>query len=297
MPSTSRTEKDSIVTLLSRNCCLVCVVNLCHTALLATAALPALDKNILIMISGKLDSKRIRRGFNNSGTDNLDDTAPTNLLLTKVSSLEKDLERRQESYVARERAYKTRIQELEEELSFIRQSKTGWMKSDGKMAKLKSMQGQIMKNVELVQDRTSRVLQEQERDLLRAFRARLFDVQTELEKEKGKKEDGAGAWIERSRKLESEVEWAKEVADRLERVNQTLLTENARLKSQFHSQEEDRNFLIVQLVNVKKENAHLKAEYSAIGIENESYQNQVRYRAEQRFLISFLEQYCNVITQ
>ena len=297
MPSTSRTEKDSSVTQLSRNCCLVCVVNLCHTALLATAALPALDKNILIMISGKLDSKRIRRGFNNSGTDNLDDTAPTNLLLTKVSSLEKDLERRQESYVARERAYKTRIQELEEELSFIRQSKTGWMKSDGKMAKLKSMQGQIMKNVELVQDRTSRVLQEQERDLLRAFRARLFDVQTELEKEKGKKEDGAGAWIERSRKLESEVEWAKEVADRLERVNQTLLTENARLKSQFHSQEEDRNFLIVQLVNVKKENAHLKAEYSAIGIENESYQNQVRYRAEQRFLISFLEQYCNVITQ
>eukprot|EP00596_Hydrurales_sp_CCMP1899_P005629 CAMPEP_0119043944 /NCGR_PEP_ID=MMETSP1177-20130426/27150_1 /TAXON_ID=2985 /ORGANISM="Ochromonas sp, Strain CCMP1899" /LENGTH=407 /DNA_ID=CAMNT_0007013129 /DNA_START=269 /DNA_END=1492 /DNA_ORIENTATION=- len=144
------------------------------------------------------------------------------------------------------------------------------------MSKLKSMQGQIMKNVELVQDRTSRVLQEQERDLLRAFRARLFDVQTELEKEKSKKEDGAGAWIERSRKLESEVEWAKEVADRLERVNQALLTENTRLKSQFTSQEEDRNFLIAQLVGVKKENAQLKAEYSAIGLENETLENQLK---------------------
>ena len=234
-------------------------------------------KIIEAMLSGKLDSKRSRRGFNSSGTDNLDDVAPASSLIAKVSVLEKDLERRLESYVARERAYKTRIQELEEELSFVRQTKTGWMKSDGKMEKLKSMQGQIMKNVELVQDRTSRVLQEQERDLLRAFRARLFDVQTELEKEKSKKEDGAGAWIERSRKLESEVEWAKEVADRLERVNQTLLTENARLKSQFFSQEEDRNFLIVQLVNVKKENAQLKAEYSAIGIENEAFQNQVRH--------------------
>ena len=79
------------------------------------------------------------------------------------------------------------------------------------------MQGQILNRVELVQDRTAKILQEQERDLLRAFRARLFDVQTELEKEKSKKDDGAVAWIERSRKLESEVEWSKEVAERLER--------------------------------------------------------------------------------
>ena len=219
------------------------------------------------------------RRFNGFETGNPvgDDTAANSVALgNKITSLEKDLERRQESYVARERAYKTRIEELEEELKFQRQEKTGWMKSDAKMFKLKSMQGQIVKNVELVQDRTSRVLQEQERDLLRAFRARLFDVQTELEKEKSKKEDGAGAWIERSRKLEAEVEWAKEVADRLERVNQTLMTDNSRLKSQFASQEEDRNFLIVQLVNVKKENAQLKAEYSAIESENATFQVQMK---------------------
>lgn len=82
---------------------------------------------------------------------------------------------------------------------------------------------QILRNVELVQNRTASVLKEQENDLLRSFRARLFDVQTELEKEKSKKDDGAAAWIERSRQLESEMEWAKEVADRLERVNQSLL--------------------------------------------------------------------------
>lgn len=113
-------------------------------------------------------------------------------LISRISLLERDLERRQESYVARERSYKLRIEELEEELSNQRREKTGWMKSDTKMSHLKSMQGQILKNVELVQDRTAKILQEQERDLLRAFRARLFDVQTELEKEKSKKDDGAG---------------------------------------------------------------------------------------------------------
>lgn len=188
----------------------------------------------------------------------------------KINYLEKDIERRQESYISRERAYKVRIDELEEELTSHKQQKTGWMNSDSKISKLKEMQGKILNNVELVQDRTARIMQEQERDLLRAFRARLFDVQTELEKEKSKKDDGAAAWIEKSRQLESEVEWSKEVCDRLERVNQSLLQENARLKSQFSSQEEDRNFLIKQLVSVKKDNARLRAEYNEVELENEA---------------------------
>lgn len=119
---------------------------------------------------------------------------------------------------------------MEEELNAIKTAKTGWMNVDTKVLKLKATHAKIVDNVELVQERTSRILQEQERDLLRAFRTRLalnvcvplinissnayyrlFDVQTELEKEKSKKDDGAGAWIERSRQLEAEVEWAKEV--------------------------------------------------------------------------------------
>lgn len=47
-----------------------------------------------------------------------------------------------------------------------------------------------------------------------------IDNQTELEKEKMRKGDGAGAWIERSRKLETELDWTSEVADRLDRMNQ-----------------------------------------------------------------------------
>jgi hypothetical protein len=190
-------------------------------------------------------------------------------LMSKLEGVSKEAARRQESYVARERDYKHRIDELEEELANQRLKRSGWMKEDTGISKLKDLQTQILNNVELVQDRTAKILQEQERDLLRAFRARLFDVQTELEKERSKKDDGAAAWVERSRQLEAEVEWAKEVADRLERVNQTLLQENGRLKSQFASQEEDRNFLIKQLVNVKKDNAKIRAEYTELEKEYE----------------------------
>eukprot|EP01031_Cornospumella_fuschlensis_P039657 gene39657-48280_t len=218
-------------------------------------------------------SKPMSVNMNTGDSFQMDDGSS---LHTRLAQLEKDLERRQESYITRERAYKMRIDELEEELAAQRESKTGWMKSDSKISKLRAMHSQILGNVELVQDRTARILQEQERDLLRAFRARLFDVQTELEKEKGKKDDGAAAWIERSRQLEAEVEWAKEVADRLERVNQTLLQENNRLKSQFTSQEEDRNFLIKQLVAVKKDNARLRAEYTELENENENLKSEMR---------------------
>lgn len=47
------------------------------------------------------------------------------------------------------------------------------------MESLKNMHQQILHNVEMVQDRSSKILQEQEKDLLRAFRARLFDVQVD----------------------------------------------------------------------------------------------------------------------
>lgn len=195
--------------------------------------------------------------------------------LSKISFLERDIERRQESYIARERAYKARIEELEEEVNLLKESKTEWMTKDSKISKLRHMQTQILGNIEVVQDRTARILQEQERDLLKAFRARLYDVQTELDKERSRKDDGTGAWIDRCNTLTSELEWSKSVADRLERVNQALMQDNSRLKSEYASQEEDRNFIIAQLVAVKKENARLRAEYSAVESELSSLKQKV----------------------
>lgn len=99
---------------------------------------------------------------------------------------------------------------------------------------------------------------------MRAFRARLYSVQEELESEKNKTDDGASAWIEKSKQLETEVEWTKELADRLDRLNQSLTRENQRLKTQFTTQENDREFLVKQLVGVKKDNVRLRNEYDAL---------------------------------
>lgn len=211
-------------------------------------------------------------------TANSDDPA---VLRAKISLLEEDLRRRQENYILRERAHLAKIEEYEEEIQNYRKQKVGWMNADDKSSKIKMFQQQILENIELVQDRTGKILQEQERDLLRAFRARLFDIQSELERERNKKDDGADAWADKGRQLEAELEWSKEVADKLERVNQALTAENNRLKSQSQSQEEDRNFMIKQLVAIKKENAKFRVEYSALEQENQSLLEKVRRLEEQ----------------
>lgn len=131
------------------------------------------------------------------------------------------------------------------------------------MGRLRNMQANILGNVEHVQKQTARILQEQERDLLRAFRARLYDVQTELERERARAEDGAAVWIEKNRQLSKELEWAKDMADRLDRHNAALVKENTRLKLQFKTQEDDREYLIRQLVATKKDAARLRVELSA----------------------------------
>ncbi|KAF0742529.1 hypothetical protein Ae201684_002621 [Aphanomyces euteiches] len=50
------------------------------------------------------------------------------------------------------------------------------------------------------------------------------------------------------------------MADRLDRLNQSLTRENQRLKTQFSMQENDREFLVRQLVSVKKDNVRLRKE-------------------------------------
>lgn len=60
----------------------------------------------------------------NEFNERRDDSA---FLLSRVDMLEKDLERRTEAYIRRERAYKTRIEELEEEVEKMRSAKNEWM--------------------------------------------------------------------------------------------------------------------------------------------------------------------------
>jgi chromosome segregation ATPase len=223
----------------------------------------------------------------------LDGNDETNSLVEKLNNVKEELKITQESFISRERAYKIRIDELEEQLAKKRREKIGWMDRDPKIGELKKKQAQILSNVALVQDRFSRVVREQETDLLRAFQARLLDVQAELEMQKSKKDDGAVAYIELSKAKEYEVEKEKVKADLKERQNQALLQANNRLKSQFASREEDRNYLVMQINMARTDNARLRNEFGELEAENKKLEAQVRTSPGVQDCVSVLLTLCS----
>lgn len=99
--------------------------------------------------------------------------------------------------------------------------------------------------------------------MLRQFRVRLFDVEDRLKKEHTKRDDGTGMskdWLEKAQRLSKDLDRYREEAVRLDRQNEILLRENNRLKSAAKTHDDDRDFLLRQIVGLKKENARLKKE-------------------------------------
>merc|ERR1712070_85817 len=129
---------------------------------------------------------------------------------------------------------------------------------DNRMEEFREKHGQIQEKIFEMKDKTAAILQEQEHDLLRAFRARMYDVTMQLEKERNQKDDGALEWIDKARALGKELDVYKTEAVRLDKVNERLQKENNRLRLQFKSQEEDRDELVRQVLALKRETAKLR---------------------------------------
>ena len=91
-------------------------------------------------------------------------------VLKENESLRADAKRRLESYTRREKKYQDEVEELRGELD---RTKKGKPQEDAAMQRLRTDHRQVMDGIDSLQKRTSSVLQEQEKDLLRAFRARL----------------------------------------------------------------------------------------------------------------------------
>jgi hypothetical protein len=126
------------------------------------------------------------------------------------------------------------------------------------MSTVRTLHSSVQATVGGIQAKTSLILQEQERDLLRSFKVRLNEVGNELERERKKNESGSVLWVARCKKLANELEWLKELTETLSTENKQLLTDNRRMARTNTTMENDRAFLIKQLVGVKKENARLR---------------------------------------
>merc|ERR1719356_2382006 len=173
----------------------------------------------------------------------------------KNRSLEDQYKYRIASFVKRETQTKNKIESLERRLN------------DGvdqdehvqRMAVIETMHKSVVKGLQSIQSNTAKILQDQEKDLMRAFRARLQEVSKDLEAtRKGKGEAGTELQM-RHKRVVDELHEAQELAQTFDKKNQQLTAENQRLQERLRTREDDRQALLRELVLARKEAARLKA--------------------------------------
>ena len=153
--------------------------------------------------------------------------------------------------------------------------------SSPRMDRVRALHASVIAGVDQVHDQTARILAEQEKDLLRAFRSRLTTVQGDLEAQRERADTGVSEYIKRVNILERQVEELRDQLDRNERMATALGKENVRLKSQCKKMEEDRELLVKQVIESRGATASAKESTSiaeqkceALSLELEEIRNQ-----------------------
>jgi chromosome segregation ATPase len=175
---------------------------------------------------------------------------------SKNQSLEDQFKYRLAHFVKRETQTKNKIESLERRLN------------DGvdqdehvqRMAVIETMHKSVVMGLQSIQSNTAKILQDQEKDLMRAFRARLQEVSKDLEATRKGRGDAGTELQMRHRRVVAELHEAQELAQTFDKKNEQLKAENQKLLEKLRTREDDRQCLLRELVLSKKENARLKAQ-------------------------------------
>ncbi|KAF4746009.1 hypothetical protein FOZ63_032855, partial [Perkinsus olseni] len=176
----------------------------------------------------------------------------------KCRQLEEQFRYRLGAFVQRESTSKKTIETLEDQLNGLDPDGTAEDEYRGRMAVLRSMHDSLVAGIECIQSNTAKVLQDQEKDLMRAFRARMRDVSKELEDQKEKKGNFSSELQARHRELLAELRTSRELAQSFDRKNQQLEAENKRLTEALETREDDRLSLLKELVATRREAGRLR---------------------------------------
>jgi len=180
----------------------------------------------------------------------------------KNRQLEDQFKYRVGSFIKRETQAKKTIESLEKQLMERTDDE-----HRQRMGVIRNMHDSVCNGLEEIQNRTAKVLQEQEKDLMRAFRARLQDVYKELETQRTAKGDHSAELQARHRRVVQELHASQELAQIFDKKNLSLQNDNQKLQDQLRTREDDRQALLKELVLARREVNKLKSQISDNPIE------------------------------
>ncbi|KAL4451123.1 hypothetical protein ABPG74_021445 [Tetrahymena malaccensis] len=171
--------------------------------------------------------------------------------------LKNDLDNRKDRYVQRELEYRKIIEELQNE---IRQKAVLDLNEAKKMELATRYHQEILDRISKLQVKTSNVLIDQEKTVIRFFNDKIQEIKKQFEDERIKKGKKDQDYIQRENQLISELEWIENIAQKIDNENINLMKKFMDLQAQYQTQENDRDMLLKELIMKKKQNAILKSQ-------------------------------------
>jgi len=171
--------------------------------------------------------------------------------------LQGEKDEKEHRYVKREEGYRRLVDELHEEL---RRDFSLNGEERKKMEEIAGLHTKINDNIANIQLKTSKVLLDQEKDIIRFFNNKINDIKKQFEEERVKRSQKDQSYEVKEKQLIAELEWIKDIAQKIDQENHSLMKKYMDLKANFSTHENDREILLREVILKKKKNAILKSQ-------------------------------------
>lgn len=177
----------------------------------------------------------------------------------RCAELKAAIHSRQERYVKREQEYRTTVLQYESKLSegITPKDPRFFDTTTKNLERISQYHGEIIDKISTVQNKTMKLLKEQEVEIVKEFNEKLGEKCKELEDEK-KRESEKKELNLKENKLYEELEANKSKIDAIDERNKKLTQKNCELKIKLKSHDQDKRILEEQIDGLREINEKLK---------------------------------------
>ena len=112
------------------------------------------------------------------------------------------------------------------------------------MVQINDLHKEIMDNIAAIQNKTSKILIEQQSDIRRFFNKKINEIKDKFKEDRINKNEKDQEYQQKQKQMASELEWIKNIAHKIDEENKTLMRKYSSLKAQFEIQERDKDRLL-----------------------------------------------------
>eukprot|EP00891_Asterochloris_glomerata_P007421 jgi/Astpho2/7421/fgenesh1_pg.00114_%23_49_t len=201
------------------------------------------------------------------------------------ANLKEEVQKRQDSYLRRERALETEVAQLKHSVAILRgENATTFLeaseKGQAQQAKqISDLYQAVMLGLNEVERRENEVASPADIRALRTLRTRLTEMEKEVVRQHERKLQDESQWMQRTQAIRSELETLRGVAAAADTQARQALAEAQQSRRDAELLRQERALLVQQAVTLQQERDQLEADLKRVGEELKDWEATMRHEA------------------